>query len=42
MGGILRRGGLGNDHMMMWDSGSDEFAGILLKWIVRHVGSRRK
>jgi hypothetical protein len=29
-------------EMMMWDTNSDEIAGILLKWIVRHIGSRSK
>jgi len=39
---IPQAGIWGNDHIMMWDTNSDEIAGILLKWIVRHVGSRKK
>jgi hypothetical protein len=28
---IPQTGIVGDDHMMMWDTGSDEIAGILLK-----------
>jgi hypothetical protein len=31
----------GNDHIMMWDTNSDQIAGILLKWIEQHVERRR-
>ena len=31
----------GNDHIMMWDTNSDEIAGILLKWIEQHVEKRK-
>jgi hypothetical protein len=31
----------GNDHIMMWDD-SDEIAGLLLKWIERHVEKKRQ
>jgi pimeloyl-ACP methyl ester carboxylesterase len=27
----------GNDHIMMWDTNSDDIAGVLLDWIERHV-----
>ena len=27
---------------MMWDTNSDEIAGILLKWIEKHVERRRQ
>jgi len=39
---IPQAGIWGNDHIMMWDTNSDEIAGILLKWIVQHVESRKK
>jgi pimeloyl-ACP methyl ester carboxylesterase len=32
----------GNDHIMMWNTNSDEIAGILLDWIETHVEKRRK
>lgn len=39
---IPQAGIWGNDHIMMWDTNSDEIADILLKWIVQHVESRKK
>ena len=46
---IPQSGIWGNDHIVMWDTNSDEIAGILLKWIEQHVertgrphGSRRR
>jgi pimeloyl-ACP methyl ester carboxylesterase len=38
---IPQSGIWGNDHIMMWDTNSDEIAGILLKWIEQHVEWRR-
>jgi hypothetical protein len=38
---IPQSGIWGNDHIMMWDTNSDEIAGILLKWIEQHVERRR-
>jgi len=38
---IPQAGIWGNDHIMMWDTNSDEIAGILLKWIEQHVEKRR-
>jgi pimeloyl-ACP methyl ester carboxylesterase len=32
----------GNDHIMMWDTNSDEIAGILLEWIVRHAEKSKR
>jgi pimeloyl-ACP methyl ester carboxylesterase len=37
---IPQSGIWGNDHVMMWDTNSDEIAGILLNWIERHVEAR--
>jgi pimeloyl-ACP methyl ester carboxylesterase len=34
---IPQAGIWGNDHIMMWDSNSDEIAGVLFKWIEGHV-----
>ena len=38
---IPQAGIWGNDHIMMWNTNSDEIAGILLNWIERHVERRR-
>jgi pimeloyl-ACP methyl ester carboxylesterase len=38
---IPQAGIWGNDHIMMWDTNSDEIAGILLKWIEQHVERRK-
>ena len=38
---IPQAGIWGNDHIMMWDTNSDEIAGILLKWIEQHVEKRK-
>jgi pimeloyl-ACP methyl ester carboxylesterase len=38
---IPQSGIWGNDHIMMWDTNSDEIAGILLKWIEQHVEKRK-
>jgi len=27
----------GNDHIMMWDSNSDQIGELLLKWIEKHI-----
>ena len=32
----------GNDHIMMWDSNSDEIAGVLLKWINTHLDKKKR
>ena len=32
-----RRGSGGNDHIMMWDSNSDQIGELLLKWIEKHI-----
>lgn len=32
----------GNDHIMMWDSNSDEIAGVLLKWINMHIDKKKR
>ena len=34
---IPQKGIWGNDHIMMWDSNSDDIAGVLLEWIEAHV-----
>jgi pimeloyl-ACP methyl ester carboxylesterase len=39
---IPQSGIWGNDHIMMWDTNSDVIAGILLKWIERHVERKKK
>jgi hypothetical protein len=39
---IPQMGIWGNDHIMMWDTNSDQIAGILLKWIEQHVEKRRQ
>jgi pimeloyl-ACP methyl ester carboxylesterase len=31
----------GNDHIMMWNTNSDQIAGILLKWIEQHVEKKK-
>jgi pimeloyl-ACP methyl ester carboxylesterase len=38
---IPQAGIWGNDHIMMWNTNSDEIAGILLKWIEQHVEKRK-
>ena len=38
---IPQAGIWGNDHIMMWNTNSDEIAGILLKWIEQHVERKR-
>ena len=38
---IPQMGIWGNDHIMMWDTNSDQIAGILLKWIEQHVEKRK-
>ena len=38
---IPQSGIWGNDHIMMWNTNSDEIAGILLKWIEQHVEKRK-
>jgi hypothetical protein len=39
---IPQMGIWGNDHIMMWDTNSDQIAGILFKWIEQHVEKRRQ
>jgi len=34
---IPQAGIWGNDHIMMWDSNSDQIAELLLKWIEKHI-----
>jgi pimeloyl-ACP methyl ester carboxylesterase len=38
---ITQAGIWGNDHVMMWDTNSDQIAGILLKWIEQHVEKKK-
>jgi pimeloyl-ACP methyl ester carboxylesterase len=38
---IPQAGIWGNDHVMMWDTNSDQIAGILLKWIEQHVEKKK-
>jgi pimeloyl-ACP methyl ester carboxylesterase len=38
---IPQSGIWGNDHIMMWDTNSDEIAAILLKWIEQHVERKK-
>ena len=38
---IPQSGIWGNDHIMMWNTNSDEIAGLLLKWIEQHVERKR-
>ena len=38
---IAQKGIRGNDHIMMWDTNSDQIAGLLLGWIEQHVERRR-
>ena len=38
---IPQAGIWGNDHVMMWDTNSDQIAGILLKWIEQHVKKKK-
>ena len=37
---IPQAGIWGNDHIMMWDSNSDEIAGVLFQWITKHVDKK--
>jgi hypothetical protein len=39
---IPQTGIVGDDHMMMWDTDSDGLPAFCSKWIVLHVGSRKK
>ncbi len=39
---ITQAGVWGNDHIMMWDTNSDEIAGLLLKWIEAHVEKTKR
>ena len=39
---IPQKGIWGNDHIMMWDTNSDEIAGVLLEWIEAHVEKRNR
>jgi hypothetical protein len=38
---IPQSGIWGNDHIMMWNTNSDQIPGLLLDWIERHVERRR-
>jgi hypothetical protein len=39
----IRQAGIwGNDHIMMWNTNSDQVAEILLQWIEKHVEKKRK
>ena len=39
---IPQEGIWGNDHIMMWNTNSDQIAGILLKWIEQNVEKRQR
>lgn len=38
---IPQAGIWGNDHIMMWNRNSDQIAGLVLKWIEKHVEKKK-
>ncbi len=38
---IPQAGIWGNDHIMMWNSNSDQIAELVLKWIEKHIEKKK-